>query len=107
MLNSIKDEYVEVLKKYNLDEKEIKANNTLDKFLLFANNKEKIDKLENNNGLENVEDRLSDNSDFDSSDYSSDEEINEEEKETDIQEKSNHNENYNIFSSRKFIYDNC
>ena len=50
MLNSIKDEYVEVLKKYNLDEKEIKANNTLDKFLLFANNKEKIDKLENNNG---------------------------------------------------------
>ena len=39
-----------------------------------------MDKLENNNGLENVEDRLSDNSDFDSSDYSSDEEIDEEEK---------------------------
>ena len=89
MLNSIKDEYVEGLKKYNLDEKEIKANNTLDKFLLLANNKEKIDKLENNNGLENVEDRLSDNSDFDSSDYSSDEEIDEEEKEADILEKNN------------------
>ena len=32
MLNSAKDEDIEVLKKYNLDEKEIKANNTLDKF---------------------------------------------------------------------------
>ena len=70
MLNSIKDEDVEVLKKYNLDEKEIKANNTLVKFLLLANNKEKIDKLANHNGLKNVEDRLTDNSAFDLSDYS-------------------------------------
>ena len=106
MLNSIKDEYVEVLKKYNLDEKEIKANNTLDKFLLLWNNIENINKLENNNEFENLDDRLSDNSDFDSSDYSSDEEIDEEEKENDIQENSNRDENYNIFSSRKFMYDN-
>ena len=68
---------------------------------------EVIDKLANNNGLISVEDRLSDNSDFGSSDYFSDEELDEEEEEeSDIQENCNHDENYNIFSSRKFIYDN-
>ena len=57
----------------------------------MPNKKEKIDKSANNNGLISIEDRLSDNSDFGSSDYSSDEGIDEEEK-SDIQENCNHDE---------------
>lgn len=96
ILNSIKDEDVEILKKYNLDKGKIEKNYTLDRFLLLKNSKEKIDILANNNKLEYKDERLSDESDFGSSDYSS---CSEEEDEKDAVD----NENFNIFSTRKFI----
>ena len=62
------------------------------RFLLFKNRKEKIDDLANNNKLDYKDEKLSDESDFGSSDYSS---CSDEEDEK--------YENFNIFSTRKFI----
>ena len=68
----------------------------MDRFLLLKNSKEKIDILANNNKLKYKDERLSDESDFGSSDYSSCSE--EEDKKYAVGD-----ENFNIFSTRKFI----
>ena len=99
ILNKIKDEDVKILKKYNLDKGEIKKNYTLDRFLLLKNSKEKIDILTNNNKLEYKDERLSDDSDFGSSDYSS--WAKEEDEKYAVE-----NKNFNIFSTRNFIGEN-
>ena len=68
----------------------------MDRFLLLKNSKEKIEILANNNKLEYKDERLSDENDFNSSYYSS---FFDEEDEKDTVD----NENFNIFSNRKFI----